>query len=186
MGVISSLVAAGLIYLFRYNLGFLLNLIFCKLYPNISGEYKYYIYKNVVISESEAKKIKKQNKTKQNELLIEPGTKPNNKQLVAWLEKCKKNEQYTTMKLKQFANRISGEVYVSNKGAIKHIEKIYGKITPSRILVLNSENIDSEHHNFGTYLLNLTNDLNIIKGMRSGLCVNCGDATSDPIMLVKK
>ena len=179
LGVASSIVASIIIYSLRFNLGFIINLVFYRLYPNVSGEYRYYVYDRIRISKNEAK----QDENKDG-LIKKSGDKPTNQELLKWL-KSKNNKPHILMKLKQFANKVSGEIYYIHKDSIKYVEKIYGKITPSRVLVLNSEAIDAEHHNFGTYLLNLTNDISIIKGTRSGLCIECGDATSDYILLEK-
>jgi len=179
LGILSSIVAVIILFFLRYNFGFIISFIFYKLYPNISGEYNYYAY-----NRRRALSEKEKNTEGSDHLYTKPGEKLSHQELLEWL-KDKDKKPHIIIKLKQFAYKISGEVYCIQEDKIKHLEKINGKITPSRVLVLNSETIDGEHHNFGTYLLNLTNDLSIIRGTRSGLCVQCGDATSDYVLLEK-
>ena len=181
LGIASSIVATIIIYLFRFNFGFIVNLFFFKIYPDISGDYNCYSYDVTAISKSEAK-----NCNPKDSLIKKSGDqKPANQELLKWL-KSKKGKVHAIMRIKQFANMIKGEVFLIEGNKVKDFEKINGKITPNRVLVLNSEIKDEKHHNFGTYLLNLTNDLSIIKGTRSGLCMECGDATSDYVVLEKK
>lgn len=188
IGVISSLTATVLIYLFRYQLGFLINFLFAKVYPNVSGEYRIYQYdysspnEDEYIPEDHEDTDDSQEDEKQT-----LSTDASDHQLLDWLKELEKdNEDIYKIELSQFANRVKGEVFSIVKGKRKILEKVQGRITPSRVLMLNSETEDEDHHNFGTYLLTIKNDTRILKGTNSALCISCGDATSGYMILEKE
>lgn len=181
IGVLSSITAVILIYIFRYQIGPLINVLFFNIYPKISGEYKVYFYEYTdrVVDEELEDEI--------GESILSSDV--TNQQLLEWLKyRRKENNQNALLKikLKQFINKVTGEIYSIEDGSVKIDESLKGRITPSRVLVLNSETLNDEHHNIGTYLLNLTNDSRIIRGTRSGLCISCGNATSDYLLLEKE
>lgn len=188
IGVISSLTAALLIYVFRYQFGFILNFLFAKVYPNVAGEYRIFQY--------DFSPAKNDGETKEEELVVDGEIDLNkdyrlsinasDRELLNWLKDIEAvNDTVFKMELKQFTNKIKGEVFQISKGRRKTIENVQGRITPSRIILLNSETKDENHHNFGTYLLTIKNDTRILKGTNSSLCISCGDATSDYIILEK-
>ncbi|MDD2813879.1 MAG: hypothetical protein PHF53_10765, partial [Bacteroidales bacterium] len=113
-------------------------------------------------------------------------TKASNQELLEWLKSRAKNERIVKFRIKQFANRLKGEIYIINNGKIKITEKLKGRLTASRIMILTSETILENHHNFGTYLFNVTNNSKLIKGTRSALCIECGNATSGMYCLLEK
>jgi len=183
LGVLSSLVATGVLYLLRFNFS-LVNFLFSKIYPDVSGEYSYYKFTKVLAEKKNSTGVKQLKKSGYVPMSLAKKESP--EELLKILTNNGKDVSPATLKLKQFANRISGELYWINKGSIETISKITGKIISGRVLVLNWESTEKEHLNYGTYLLPLGNDLTLIKGTGSGLCVSCGDATSDEIILKKK
>jgi hypothetical protein len=188
IGVISSLTATALAYLFRYQLGSLLNTIFFRVYPNVKGDYRIYIFEysneeqDEYIPDEELEKIEGDS-----EQIHTLSTDASDRDLLDWLKEIHQNDdKIFKIKLEQFTNRVKGEVYSLENGKHKTIEKVVGRITPSRVLLLNSETKDDHHHNFGTYLLTIKNDTRILKGTNSGLCISCNDATSRDMILEKE
>lgn len=187
-GVASSLVASIIIYLFRFRIGFILNFLFSYVYPNVSGIYT--IYEYAIIKE-------RSNDSSNNDQELSGDIKKNiikkNNNLKAdapkkiILEELKKNPQayYIKLKIRQFTNRLEGKLSIIKGGDVIESEKVNGKITPSRIMVLTAESIDKSCHNFGTYLFKLENDQRIIAGTRSRLCIECGDAFTRYIIMEK-
>ncbi|MFZ5551617.1 MAG: hypothetical protein ACOZCO_00770 [Bacteroidota bacterium] len=184
LGVLSSLVATLLIYLFRYQLGYIINLIFFKVYPNISGEYKVYIYEwnNDSIEENNENNI--ESDYPNDEQFVLPTTQSSNEDILNYLRKtdC---EPFVKATINQFAYKIRGEITTVNKGQVIDIEKFKGRITPSRVVLLNTETVTPDHHNFGTYLLRLTPANNVIKGAKNYLCIECGDVGTSYVLFEK-
>ncbi len=192
IGVLSSLTATTVIYLLRYQLGFLVNFLFTKVYPDVTGEYRIYEFEQAgsdwtdyAVEDDEVEEEEEQDT--ENEVLSDTlSGKVSDRELLEWLKKHEQNNpEIIKLRLKQFANRVKGDVILSTNGKITELEKVQGRITPSRILILNSETKDEHHHNFGTYLLTIKNDARIMKGTKSGLCISCGDAFSSPMILEK-
>lgn len=187
IGVISSLTATVLMYLFRYQIGFLVNFLFSKVYPNVNGEYRIYQYEFSSSNEDEhlpEEDIDDELTENENQTL---SNNASDRELLEWLKDLEnENDEIYKIELRQFANSVKGEVFSITNGKRKTLEKVQGRITPSRVLMLNSETKDKDHHNFGTYLLTIKNDTRILKGAKSGLCISCGDATSDYIILEKE
>nr|WP_320020900.1 hypothetical protein [uncultured Draconibacterium sp.] len=185
LGVVSSSVAALLIYVFRYYIGFILNFVFYKAYPNISGDYLMYSYEQTNEGEIEPS-YSDEFDDYYDEDEIEPlYSGATNEGLLEYLKEYSDSSAYVKMKIKQFAFKIKGEIITVKNGIIIEKEEFVGKILPSRIATVSTETTSEEHHNFGTYLLTLTNNNKIIKGIRTFLCVSCGDAASDNIILEK-
>lgn len=53
LGVLSSIVAAFILYLFRSNIFIILNVFFSKLYPNVNGSWRVYLPKEVQGNENQ-------------------------------------------------------------------------------------------------------------------------------------
>ena len=187
IGVISSLTAAFLIYFFRYQIGFIINILFSKVYPNVNGEYRIYQYDYSSSKENKYVHEEESDGESGNQVSRTLSTDASDHQLLEWLKEAEKiSDEYYKIRLKQFANRVKGEVFSITNGKQKTIEKVHGRITPSRVLLLNSETKDEVHHNFGTYLLTIKNDTRMLKGTNSNLCISCGDATSGYMLLEKE
>lgn len=187
LGIVTSIIASILFYVLRYELGFLINFIFFKLYPKISGEYDVYLFGmkrkyNNNAKSTEEESTQSEDMDRSARLL---NSQASDHELLAFLKK-RKQGFFIKLKLKQFANRITGVLYVIKDGERTNIEKIKGQITASRVIILNSEAVQDDHHNFGTYLLTIKNDAHIIKGVRNYLCVSCGEASPDHIILERK
>jgi asparagine synthetase B (glutamine-hydrolysing) len=179
LGIVASLTSTVLLYYFRYAFGYLINLLFFKVYPKVEGEYTVYQYKY---------EKSKDNQNLNDEIIADDRKKlkphARNQEIIEFL-KQKERKSYLKLKISQFAYKITGEIYVLHQGEIKVKEKLVGRVTPSRVMILNSETKDKDHHNFGTYLLNITPDSNIIRGTRNVLCINCGNAIAVYIILEK-
>jgi hypothetical protein len=179
-GICSSILATIILYFFRYQIGGLLNIILFKIFPKVSGKY-------TMIPVSIEKSEKDDNpevieKTKDG-FKFPISTSP--REMIEEYNKNSPNSKNRVLVLKQFANRLKGEIILPTKGGIKEIEKVTGKITPSRILLLFSESKDEDHHNFCTYLITLKNDKKYFQGCRSTLCLKCGNAYSHYLLFEK-
>ena len=87
-------------------------------------------------------------------------------------------DQKDVLKISQFGPKLWGTNTTYKKDKIVAVDKIKGKITPSRVLVFEFETISEEHHNFGTGTYLLGQDLAKMEGYMTCLCGNCGSATS--------
>jgi hypothetical protein len=188
VGVASSMVATLLIYLARFQIGAITNSIFYRFFPVVSGEYNVYSYKMEGKGKSSTEPVERKSEDKKPEL-VETNNEAINSfasddQILAFL-KGRRQEAHAKLTLKQFANRLNGTFQVIKDGQVTTKEKLNGKITPSRTIVLNSESEDDSHHNFGTFLLNQRNKKTILKGLKNDLCISCGDAMPTYIILEK-
>jgi hypothetical protein len=86
--------------------------------------------------------------------------------------------QKDILKLSQFGPKLWGTNTTYEKDKIVAVDKIKGKITPSRVLVFEFETITEGHHNFGTGTYLLGQNLAKLEGYMTCLCGNCGSATS--------
>ena len=181
LGVVSSLVATFLIFIFRHQVGYLINILFFKVYPNLSGEYNVYVYDYASDDELEFE-------DGEEEGVLVPPTHPmsnsSNSDLLQYLKETDV-EPFMKATIKQFAYKLEGSITSIEKGQIIDNEKFKGRVTPSRVVLLNTETITPEHHNFGTYLLRLTPNNKVMKGSRNYLCTECGDVGNSFVMFEK-
>lgn len=181
LGVVSSLVATFIIFIFRHQVGYLINILFFKVYPNLSGEYNVYVYNiesdNEIDYEDEDEEID----------LEQPVPSISNSSNSNLLQYLKETDAEPFMKatVKQFAYKLEGSITTIEKGQIIDNEKFKGRVTPSRVVLLNTETVTPEHHNFGTYLLRLTPNNKVMKGSRNYLCTECGDVGNSYVMFEK-
>ena len=84
-----------------------------------------------------------------------------------------------------FAHTVRGELRTIENGNVVDREKLSGRITMSRIVILRTEGKDAEHHNFGTLLLKITSKTSILRGAQNFLCANCGNVGSSFVFLEK-
>lgn len=173
LGVLSSILASILIYVLRYQFAFLVNMIFFMIYPKVSGKYNVYTF------DKKKKTRKKQKAEKEDFLRSDAGDEA----LLKFLKKGEKN--YDKMQIRQFAFSVTGEISTTKKGEVVNVEKFKGKVTPNGVLILNTELDDDGHHSYGTYLFTLNHNFNIIRGIRSFLCIGCGNADYKYILLEK-
>src|SRR5690606_40608 len=113
-----------------------------------------------------------------------PLSNASNTDLIQYL-KDTDEEPFMKATIKQFAYKLEGNITSIVKGQIVDSEKFKGRVTPSRVVLLNTETITPEHHNFGTYLLRLTPNNKIMKGSRNYLCTECGDVGNSYVMFEK-
>jgi hypothetical protein len=80
--------------------------------------------------------------------------------------------------LNQFGGKIWGriETYSDNKKV--SVDKVAGKVTPSRIFIFEFESPPADHHDFGTGLFHISSDNKKMSGYLSSLCANCQNAHS--------
>lgn len=156
--VLSSVVAALIIFFFRSYFIFLVNILFFKSYPEVNGKYYCYTYG---LKESSA-------------LLDLFNDKfPSDDSLLKLLESYDHGNKHIFISIKQFVNLVFGEVYFEEDGKKKIIEKITGKVRFDKTLILQSKS--REKKDINVYLLNLATGNNLIKGARISLCGDCQD-----------
>lgn len=90
-----------------------------------------------------------------------------NNQLLEWLKENSYDGILMKAKIKQVGYKLHGSIYFVVKGNNEDKEAFYGRVTSSRVIILGSESKTEDHHNFGTYLLLLTQNSKHFKGTRS-------------------
>jgi hypothetical protein len=144
LGILSSLLAMVLAYVFRNSIIFFFTNIIIRVFPNISGEY---------------------------DLLYEKGS-PN-------------YGLKTIINIKQITNILNGSLKEYDDDKLNINAKISGSITASRIIKLNFESFDKEHHNHGTLLMKLSPNSKSMIGMMSFICDTCEKIWAEKIELKK-
>src|SRR5690606_23384669 len=133
LGVVSSIAATILIFIFRHQVGYLINIIFFKVYPDLSGEYNVYTYDLASDDEIE---IEESDEEGGEESITAPPTHPlsnaSNTDLIQYL-KDTDEEPFMKATIKQFAYKLEGNITSIVKGQIVDSEKFKGRVTPSRV-----------------------------------------------------
>lgn len=171
IGIIGGIVTSILIYSFRFYLSFIINTIFFRIYLNVSGEYK--------VLEFDFDNFDDGSDDEDDVPMLD-----DHNAMVKWLKEGEE-EPFYTVKLKQFAHRLYGEMTVIEEGRVTEVYKISGSITPTRVITLNTECKTKDHHNYGTFLLKVTQNSNIFRGGYDFLCIHCGNVGSTYVFLDK-
>ena len=143
-GVVSSLIASLLIYVFKNQLSNFLNVIFLKVYPKINGRF---------------------------EILLPKENNAENQKIILFLN--------------QFGGKVWGRIETYSDDKKVSIDKVVGKVTPSRILIFEYESSPDEHHDFGTGLFHISSDNKKMSGYMSFLCANCQNTGSMKVVIKK-
>lgn len=191
LGVLSSVVATILIYIFRFNIGILINWIFRRYFAEVSGDYivhsySYEFFEGYSFEDEETGQLlvtlddPKNEGEDQTLLLPNRGDFPG----LINLNNLHKGTDtwYSKASIKQFANRISGTIITWDEGKETQRMTFNGKISPSRIVTLSSEEITDRHHNFGTMLLKISSRGDYLHGRWNALCADCQEIGSSDII----
>ena len=180
IAVVSTFVATFLLFMFRYSIGPAIDFIFFRVYPKVRGEYNVYCFDRKITVPDEDYEYEIDSNDEGSGI----STSSSNSELLEWLKE-NDHEPYMKATIKQFAYKLSGELFYVSKGHVQNKDAFYGRITASRIILLHSESRSEQHHNFGTYLLEMTSNNGYLKGSRSFLCIECGSVDHDYIFLEK-
>ena len=172
--VIWTFIAGVLTWLFRFNIWYILWFIFYKIYPNISGEYYVYIFKETWWDDLEPEIDYDEGSI----LYYINSINRTNSDTIKTLENIRLEfapDMFYKVKIHQFLNQIKWTTYIVNKWKITEDEKLSWEVKASRSLMLNYENLNEQHHNIWWYLLKITNSWDIIYWVQSFLCTDCGN-----------
>ncbi len=199
IGLAATLTGAIIAYIFRENIENIINSIFKNIYAKIEGEWEIHGYweekdgfldmdeedflemLNADEELSEEDKEEILNTKKEHDERVIP-KEISDRELI---QQLKQDDYHTILKVKQVANKVSGEINTIIKGSVRRVQKVNGKITPSRIVIINTEDKSEGHHNFGTYLLKLNSTTDIMKGFETYLCSECEDTAYANVILNK-
>lgn len=194
LGVLSSIVATGILYGFRYQIGPVINFIFFKVFPKVEGDYLVIPYDNSSDSDEESESYEYEAENDETMVIsqsshetLEAPNGRNFSEVFSFLQKTDPDPSVIIQaKIKQFANKVWGEMITTQNGKQVEITKFKGVVKPSRVLILTSEDKTEGHHDFGTMLLNLSQDSRYLNGTRTYLCATCANAGGDHIIFEKQ
>jgi hypothetical protein len=180
-----QLPATGILYALRRQIGPIINFIFLKVYPKIEGEYHVYPYDYVTNSDEEAGGQMVVG-IEETESEIDLPNARDSQELAEYLKTTKTDHSINrTATIKQFANRVWGEMRTLENGTVTETIHFKGVVKPSRVVILNSEDVTEGHHDFGTMLLNISQSSKYLNGCRTYLCAICSSAGSDNVIFEK-
>lgn len=199
IGIIGSIVASILTYLFKENIQSVLYLIFRNIFPKVGGKWRVYHY-----SHHSDDSLFDLDEVELKEFLTEQGESPEkieemlslkteyddskipteltNKELI---EELKEPDFYMEADLKQIANKVKGVINAYHDGKLIRTEEVNGRITPTRVMILLTEDKTEGHHNFGTILVKLSPDSEYMKGYETFLCTSCEDTSYHNVIMAK-
>lgn len=199
IGLSATLVGALLTFIFRNNLENIINSIFKNIYAKIEGEWEVFGYfiegkdDFLDLEEDELLELLKENESSEEEIseILKEKEEYDERKISSSIsdrelfDELREADYHIKLTLTQVANKVTGEINHLVKGVSKRKQIIQGKITPSRIVILNSEDKSEGHHNFGTYLVKLNSDSTIMKGFETYLCSECEDTASSNVIMEK-
>jgi hypothetical protein len=185
LGVVSSITATGILYGLRYQIAPFINFIFLRVYPKINGEYNVYPYDYVTNSDEDGGDEMIVGIEETQSELDSPNAR-DSQELAEYLKAAKTDHSINrTATIKQFANRVWGEMRTLENGTVIETIHFKGVVKPSRVVILNSEDVTEGHHDFGTMLLNISQNSKHLNGCRTYLCAICSSAGSDNVIFEK-
>ena len=199
IGVVATLIGAIITYIFKENIEAWIKLIFRNIYPNINGNWKVYWYRessdDTILDFEEGELIEFLKEQGENEEEIKEALEakkeydsdkiPSDTSNNELVKSLKQHDIYMHAKIKQTANKVKGSIETYDEGNLVRQVGFTGRITPTRILVLLTEDKTEGHHNFGTILVKLTSDSKFMKGYETFLCSECEDTAYQNIIMEK-
>lgn len=200
IGIIVTLASSVVTYIFKENIEAFLNLVFRNIFPKVGGKWKFYTYNDVtedpIFEMDEVELIEFLEKEGESEKVIKEVLEekkeydkekiPKSLRNVELVEHLKEPNFYMQAELKQLANRIKGSIKSYEDGKIVRTLEVKGRITPTRIIILSTEDKTDGHHNFGTILVKLSPDSKFMQGYETFLCSSCEDTAYEHVLMEKQ